>query len=259
MCSRLMFKRIAALIFLLTAPVLVQAQHLLSPPERPPVPLSDADQQRMAAEEASKKPRAAGPSQPQALTVNVPLARGHSQDNHVSSGNLFIDSLVREASARHGLDPCLVLSVMKAESGFNKTAVSVKGASGLMQLMPATAARFGVKNIFDQRENIHAGARYLRWLLNRFGGDVRLALAGYNAGEGAVEFYGYKIPPYLETQNYVRIIYGRYSRIHGAELPPSAPSVTPAQASVSNTARENIPTYNQIVKGRGQGPEARGQ
>ncbi|HYP27595.1 MAG TPA: transglycosylase SLT domain-containing protein, partial [Blastocatellia bacterium] len=141
----------AALIFLLAAPALVQAQHLLSPPERPPVPLSDTDQQRMANEEASKKPRAAGISQPQALTVNMPPpSRGHSQGNHISSGNALIDALVHEASARHGLDPCLVLSVMRAESGFNRMAVSVKGASGLMQLMPATAARFGVRDIFDR-------------------------------------------------------------------------------------------------------------
>src|SRR5215213_9431582 len=236
MSSRLTLKRFAALIFLLAAPVAARAQHRLSPPDLPPVPLSDVDQQRIAAGEASKKESPAGPDRPQAAVVSVPPG-GYSNGAHASSGNPLIDALVRESAARHGLDPCLVLSVMKAESGFNKTAVSVKGASGLMQLMPATAARFGVKNIFDQRENVLAGARYLRWLLDRFNGDVRLALAGYNAGEGAVEFYGYKIPPYLETQNYVRIIYGRYSRIHGLESPP------PVQAAVADAATEKIPTY----------------
>jgi soluble lytic murein transglycosylase-like protein len=239
-----MLKRFAALIFLLAAPVAVRAQHRLSPPEHPPVPLSDVDQQRIAAEEASKRPRSAGPGLAQPAILSAPpAARGYSTDTHASSGNPLIDALVRESAARHGLDPCLVLSVMKAESGFNKTAVSVKGASGLMQLMPATAARFGVKNIFDQRENVLAGARYLRWLLDRFDGDVRLALAGYNAGEGAVEFYGYKIPPYLETQNYVRIIYGRYSRIHGLEAPPPL-----QEAALSEAARDKIPTYNQIIR-----------
>ncbi|HKG21464.1 MAG TPA: lytic transglycosylase domain-containing protein [Blastocatellia bacterium] len=211
----------------------------LSPPERPPVPLSESDQQRARDEELARiKPGAEkSPASSQPPVKAQPLHSGR----HVSSGNELIDAIVSEAAARHGLDPCLVLSVMKAESGFNKTAVSVKGASGLMQLMPATAARFGVKNIFDQRENVLAGARYLRWLLDRFNGDVRLALAGYNAGEGAVEFYGYKIPPYLETQNYVRIIYGRYSRIHGLESPP------PVQAAVADAAREKIPTYKEKI------------
>lgn len=211
----------------------------LSPPARPPVPLTDRDQQRTRDEELSKT------AAPAPTPVKVPALHA---GRHVSSGNEMIDATVSEAAARHGLDPCLILSVMRAESGFNKMAVSVKGASGLMQLMPATAARFGVKNIFDQRENILAGARYLRWLLDRFGGDVRLALAGYNAGEGAVEFYGYRIPPYLETQNYVRIIYGRYSRIHGIDAPPPAS----VQAVAPGAAREKIPTYNQIIKFRSQ-------
>ena len=213
----------------------------LSPPERPPVPLTDRDQQRARDEEVSKTTAAS--SSP----AKIPVPAQHA-GRHVSSGNELIDATVSEAAARHGLDPCLIMSVMKAESGFNKMAVSVKGASGLMQLMPATAARFGVKNIFDQRENIMAGARYLRWLLDRFNGDVRLALAGYNAGEGAVEFYGYRIPPYLETQNYVRIIYGRYSRIHGIEAPPPAL----VQARAPDAAKENIPTYNQIIRFRSQ-------
>src|SRR6185436_5164670 len=142
-----------------------------------------------------------------------------SSSRHISSGNAAVDQLVHEAATQNGLDPCLIFSVMRAESSFNRMAVSPKGASGLMQLMPETAARFGVKNIFDPRENVFAGAKYLRWLLNRFQGDVRLALAGYNAGEGAVEFYGLRIPPFLETQNYVRTIYTRYSGIHLGAMP----------------------------------------
>jgi soluble lytic murein transglycosylase-like protein len=241
-----MFKKFAPLILLLTAPAFAHAQHLLSPPERPPVPLSDVDQQRMAAEEASKRTRAVVPAGQQPSIVSVPPSvRGYLREGHSSSGNPLIDATVSEAAAQHGLDPCLILSVMKAESGFNKMAVSVKGASGLMQLMPATAARFGVKNIFDQRENIAAGARYLRWLLDRFNGDVRLALAGYNAGEGAVEHYGNRIPPFAETQNYVRTIYSRFSRIHG-ETPATVASVETAKTS--EPVGENIPTYNQIIR-----------
>src|SRR5262249_41187361 len=87
-----------------------------------------------------------------------------------------------------------------------------KGAQGLMQLIPSTARRFGVKNVFDPKENVQAGAKYLRFLLDTFNGDVELALAGYNAGEGAVIRYGYRIPPYSETQNYVRNIVSKYGQ-----------------------------------------------
>jgi len=215
----------------------------LSPPERPPIPLTNADQERARAEELTKKKKdAEAAALKPAAQIKVPAAlAGH----HISSGNTAIDALVQEAAGRNGLDPCLILSVMRAESGFNRGAVSVKGASGLMQLMPATASRFGVTNIFDPRENVLGGTRYLRWLLDRFNGDVRLALAGYNAGEGAVEFYGYRIPPFLETQNYVRTIYARYSNIHLGATPP-APTIEAIKPAVQDG--EKNPTYNQIIR-----------
>lgn len=106
-------------------------------------------------------------------------------------------------AAKHKLDPHLLHAVISAESAFNPKAVSHAGAMGLMQLMPGTAKRFGVQNPFDPVSNINGGARYLRWLLTKFKNDVSLALAGYNAGEGAVIKYGHKIPPYKETQTYV--------------------------------------------------------
>ncbi|HYP25330.1 MAG TPA: lytic transglycosylase domain-containing protein, partial [Blastocatellia bacterium] len=106
-------------------------------------------------------------------------------------------------------------------------------------------ARFGVRDIFDRRENVQAGARYLRWLLDRFNGDVRLALAGYNAGEGAVEHYGNRIPPFAETQNYVRTIYSRFSRIHGDAVPPP---LRIEEAKTSEPVTEKIPNYNQIIR-----------
>jgi soluble lytic murein transglycosylase-like protein len=133
--------------------------------------------------------------------------------NGQTTGNPAIDRLIVSAAMRNGIEPLLLYSVMCQESAFNSSAVSPKGASGLMQLMPATAARFGVKDIFDPAQNIEAGARYLRFLLDLFGGDVSLALAGYNAGEGAVKKYGYTIPPYRETVNYVRKIRRRYSSL----------------------------------------------
>ncbi len=218
-----------------------QRQRPLSPPERPPVPLTNKDQERARAEELNKNKAAEAATLLRATQIKVPAVLvGH----HISSGNAAIDALVQEAAAQNGLDPCLILSIMRAESAFNRTAVSVKGAMGLMQLMPETATRFGVKNFFDPRENVLGGSRYLRWLLERFGGDVRLALAGYNAGEGAVEFYGYRIPPFLETQNYVRTIYARYSTIHLGAV-PAAPAV---EANKPELPGEKNPTYNQIIR-----------
>jgi|SRR5215468_1251595 len=127
-----------------------------------------------------------------------------------TTGDQKIDGLIVSAASYHGIEPLLLYSVMCQESAFNGQAVSPKGASGLMQLMPATAARFGVTNIFDPQQNIYAGARYLRFLLDIFDGDVNLALAGYNAGENAVKRYGNAVPPYPETINYVRKIRRRY-------------------------------------------------
>ncbi|HET8676941.1 MAG TPA: lytic transglycosylase domain-containing protein [Blastocatellia bacterium] len=129
-----------------------------------------------------------------------------------TSGNPVYDEMVMKAAARHGVDPNLIFAVMRQESGFNPRARSYKGASGLMQLMPATARRFGVSNIYDPAENIEGGVRYLRFLLDMFNGDVELALAGYNAGEGAVIRHGYAVPRYRETQHYVKVISARYGR-----------------------------------------------
>ncbi|HXG65747.1 MAG TPA: lytic transglycosylase domain-containing protein [Blastocatellia bacterium] len=245
-----MLSRLATLLILLAVPASALAQQQpMSPPKRPSVPLTAADQERAMAEQAAKQKRAQDAAAPQTPQIKVPVA---APGRRISSGNPTIDAYVYEAAATFGLDPNLILSVMRAESGFNRMAVSVKGASGLMQLMPATAARFGVKNIFDPRENIMGGSRYLRWLLNRFNGDVRLALAGYNAGEGAVEFYGLRIPPFQETQNYVRTIYARYSALYSGATPAVATASVPAQEAVTAAtappATGKNPTYNQIIR-----------
>lgn len=116
-----------------------------------------------------------------------------------------IKKLVEQMAPRYRLDPKLVLAVISVESAYQTNAVSSKSAQGLMQLIPATAARFGVRDVFNPKDNIRGGMAYLRWLLNYFDGDVTLALAGYNAGEGAVKRYG-GVPPYKETKNYVRKI-----------------------------------------------------
>ena len=119
--------------------------------------------------------------------------------------NVAYDNLIHQAAAHHDVDPSLVRAVIRAESGFDAQAVSTAGAQGLMQLMPALSAELGVTDPFDPRQNIFAGVRYLRWLLDRHGGNESLALASYNAGPGAVAEYG-GVPPFRETQHYVRTI-----------------------------------------------------
>lgn len=127
-----------------------------------------------------------------------------------TSGNVAIDQLIKANGARFGIDPYLVFLVIEKESRFHTRAVSPKGARGLMQLMPATARRLGVRNSFDPAENIRGGTQYLRELMDMFGGKVNLVLASYNAGEGAVLKYGRNVPPYRETREYVKTIGKRY-------------------------------------------------
>lgn len=147
-----------------------------------------------------------------------------------------LEAAVYREAARYNIDPMLIFALIEQESGGRLGAVSHKGARGPMQLMPGTAARFGVRNSHDPDEAVRGGVAYIVWLLDRFGGDVSLALAGYNSGEGAVEAYltgrriilrdgkvinprGIRtggIPPYAETQNYVRLIASRYRRLRAA-------------------------------------------
>ena len=135
-----------------------------------------------------------------------------------STGNARVDGLIRMNAKRYGIDPYLVYCVMHQESRFGSGATSPVGAMGLMQLMPGTAARYGVTNPYDPAQNIMGGTHYLSDLLRLFGGRVDLALAGYNAGEGAVMKYGRRVPPYAETQNYVRTIGARYTQNTGVTL-----------------------------------------
>jgi len=127
-----------------------------------------------------------------------------------ASGNPAIDQLIKANAARFGIDPYLVFLVIEKESRFRTRAVSPKGAMGLMQLMPGTARRLGVRRPFDAAENIRGGTQYMRELMNMFGGKVDLVLASYNAGEGAVLKYGRNVPPYRETRDYVKTIGKRY-------------------------------------------------
>jgi len=122
-----------------------------------------------------------------------------------------LQELAAEAARRHGLEPELVLAVVAVESGFQPTAVSRKGAQGLMQLMPATARSLGVADVFDPASNLDGGARHLSALVAQYGGDLQRALAAYNAGAGAVERHK-GVPPYAETRQYVKKVLGRYEK-----------------------------------------------
>jgi soluble lytic murein transglycosylase-like protein len=148
-----------------------------------------------------------------------------------TTGDATVDSYIVDSSRRYSIDPLLIYSQMHQESTFKLRAMSPKGARGLMQLMPGTARRFGVDNIYDAKQNIDGGVRYMRFLLDMFGGDVNLALAGYNAGEGAVMRYGNQIPPYRETQEYVRRISNRYNMISNPQYIQTARTVSGQVAS----------------------------
>ncbi|HEX8177518.1 MAG TPA: lytic transglycosylase domain-containing protein [Pyrinomonadaceae bacterium] len=162
----------------------------------------------------------------------APLAMSPNRSlDGFTTGDPRIDSYIVESGVRHGIDPVLIYALMHQESSFKRGAISVKGARGLMQLMPGTAARFGVTNIFDPRQNIEGGTRYLRFLLNAFDGDIALTLAGYNAGEGAVLKYGRRVPPYRETQEYVRRITQRYALMRDPETARTARTATPSEVA----------------------------
>lgn len=125
------------------------------------------------------------------------------------------DALVFREAERQKLEPALVKAVIAVESAYDPAAVSPKGATGLMQLIPDTAARYGVRQIDDPQENVRGGTRYLRYLLDMFDGNLILALAGYNAGEGAVQRYSNTVPPYPETQAYVKLVMQFYEYFGG--------------------------------------------
>ncbi len=140
------------------------------------------------------------------------------------SGDCDLDWIIFRAGQRQGVDPRLIHAVIQQESRYDVKAVSPVGARGLMQLMPATAKRFKSDGPANQASNVEAGTKYLAWLLKRFSGDVKLALAGYNAGEGSVDKY-HGVPPFPETQNYVNKIVSNYGKDFHPILPPEEASV----------------------------------
>jgi len=156
--------------------------------------------------------------------VLAPVANANSPEvipsDIPTSGDKNLDLIIFRAGRREGVDPRFIHAVIWQESKYKPEARSHAGAQGMMQLMPDTAHRFGCSDPNDPVENIRAGTKYLSWLLKRFSGNVELALAGYNAGEGAVDKYK-GVPPYNETKNYVRIISERYGKSYHPVLTPS--------------------------------------
>ena len=138
-----------------------------------------------------------------------------NKQNPTSTSRTEINNLISKYSDKNGLDEDFVKAVINQESGFNPNATSHCGAMGLMQLMPSTAQGLGVTNAYDAEQNIEGGTKYLKGLMDRFGNDKSLALAAYNAGPNAVKKYG-GIPPYAETQNYVKKVLSKYDTYKGA-------------------------------------------
>lgn len=175
------------------------------------------------------------------LPVLVPTTDRLADEVPVSLRNL-VDTI----STNHGVDPALVRAVIKTESNFNRFAVSNKGALGLMQLIPDTGRRYGVRDFFDPEQNVDGGVRYLRFLLEKFNGNLDLSLAAYNAGENLVERLG-RIPPIPETTSYVRRVRSMYKQKAAPLLAP------PAQAIAAKSATEPEPPQRifKVVDERG--------
>ncbi len=200
----------------------------------PPPPAKKLRRGRLSIQPAAYYP-SSGSSLAGAPIVNLPGTL-----SGFTTGNATVDNYIVESGRRNSVDPLLLYSIMHQESTFKPRAMSNKGARGLMQLMPGTAARFGVTSIWDPKQNIEGGTRYMRFLLDKFQGDVKLALAGYNAGEGAVMKYGYRIPPYSETQEYVRRISRRYDLIRDPMAYRYANSYSREQVA-ANQRKESAP------------------
>jgi soluble lytic murein transglycosylase-like protein len=189
-----------------------ELEALVRPPAPAPTPPTGAAATSFAAQLATAQ------GAPNTAPVAAPLG--------AAGGATQYDGLIQQAAQKHGIDPALLKGLIRQESNFNPNAGSPAGAQGLCQLMPGTAAALGVSNPRDPAQAIDGGAKYLRQQLDAFGGDVTKALAAYNAGPGAVQRYG-GVPPYAETQNYVRQVQA-YAAQYRTAAPAAVAAPTPA-------------------------------
>jgi soluble lytic murein transglycosylase-like protein len=227
-----------------TPPPLLAAVVTPTPTPAPAAPVPAEPQQPVVPAPAEKPAPAVETPKPEAVPAPAPPAPApapvapkpkprpsamHFLDTHEIPPGPF-GKLIFEVAARYSLNPHLVAAIVRVESSFNPRAISRKGACGLMQLLPETARRFGLrrKDLFDPAKNLEAGARYLKWLSDRFGHDPVRVLAAYNAGEGAVQRYG-GVPPYRETRNYVQRIFSML----GLDSAPEAAKTAPAETALA--------------------------
>ena len=204
----------------------------------PPLAAPQAPRDTSAEPVVSAKPhRSVEPPLPPAIPAT---ADGFATAPPVSSSEDWgdpMDRMVREAAERHKVDPALVKAVISTESGWNPRAVSRKGAVGLMQLIPETAERYGVGNLFDPAQNVEGGTTYLKWLLDRYNGDLPKTLAAYNAGEHAVDLYR-GVPWYPETQKYVQKVTHAYFQPGSGRNPTLwSPPKAPVRREVDSSGR----------------------
>ena len=186
---------------------------------------------------------------PLSASGTSPLLAKGARNGAPSTGPLDLNDVVISASGRYQLDPDLVNSVIKAESGFNVRAVSPKGAQGLMQLMPGTASQLGVPNAFDAQANVEGGTRYLRELLERYNFDLVKALAAYNAGPQRVERFG-GVPPYYETRAYVARIVKDFNKKKMAQKKAAVHSAAAKDAGVKNHVAAGKSSSGNVVEAK---------
>jgi soluble lytic murein transglycosylase-like protein len=198
------------------------------------------------------QPKVVTPKLVQPITVDDKAAAQPKRPAETLPPDADIQDLIDHAALKYNVDPNLVHAVVKVESNYNQFAVSHAGAEGLMQLIPSTARRFGVNNSFDARQNIEAGVRYLKYLQTLYGSNMRLALAAYNAGEGAVTRYQ-GIPRYRETENYLVQVGRRWGELNRSRKPAAAPKyVEPASQPPAATAEPEHRPLETVIDADGK-------
>ncbi len=213
------------------------------------VPTAEIEHFEAAPEVPASAPKISASGSRLSASGTSPLLAKYARNGAPSAGPLDLNDVVISASGRYRLDPDLVNSVIKAESGFNVRAVSPKGAQGLMQLMPGTASQLGVPNAFDPQANVEGGTKYLRELLERYNFDLVKALAAYNAGPQRVEQFG-GVPPYYETRAYVARVVKDFNKKKAAQEKAAKVGASKQASTKSPTHKDQDSTLTQAKASR---------